>query len=69
MSQPRPRGTLDRHAPGPFEQVFINGLAVLILDPSRDSLTPLVRDIRKRPIQVVRFGFDYPSRHGITQQE
>ena len=51
------------------EQFFVNGLAVLILDPSRVSLAPLVLDVSKCPVRVIGFGFDYPSRHGITRQE
>jgi hypothetical protein len=53
------------------ERFFVNGLAALILDPSRVSLDPLVRDNLKRAFRVVSFGFDYPSHHwrGTSTQE
>lgn len=35
------------------ERFFVNGLAALILDPSRVSLGPLVRDNLKRAFRVV----------------
>jgi hypothetical protein len=42
---------------------------VLILNPSRVPLAPLILNISKRPIWIVSFRFHYPSRHGMIRQE
>jgi hypothetical protein len=61
---PLGKDALGRYQLFRFERLFVNGRAVLILDPSCLSLGPLVFDNCKRAFRIVGFRFDYPIRHG-----